>query len=60
MRILTRYVLQEHAGPFFIGMAAIAFVFLLNTVFRDLGRILGKGLPLIVILKFFGLNFAWI
>ena len=60
MRILTRYVLQEHAGPFFVGIAAIAFVFLLNTVFRDLGRILGKGLPLIVILKFFGLNFAWI
>jgi lipopolysaccharide export system permease protein len=60
MRILTRYVLEEHAGPFFFGMAAIAFVFLLNTVFRDLGRILGKGLPLIVILKFFGLNFAWI
>jgi lipopolysaccharide export system permease protein len=41
-------------------MAAIAFVFLLNTVFRDLGRILGKGLPAWVIIKFFGLNFAWI
>jgi lipopolysaccharide export system permease protein len=60
MRILTRYVLQEHAAPFFFGIAAIAFVFLLNTIFRDLGRILGKGLPFLVIIKFFGLNFAWI
>jgi lipopolysaccharide export system permease protein len=60
MKILTKYVLEEHAAPFFFGMAAIAFVFLLNTVFRDLGRILGKGLPALVILKFFGLNFAWI
>jgi lipopolysaccharide export system permease protein len=60
MKILTKYVLEEHAGPFFFGMAAIAFVFLLNTVFRDLGRILGKGLPALVIIKFFGLNFAWI
>jgi lipopolysaccharide export system permease protein len=60
MRILTRYILKEHAGPFFFGMAAIAFVFLLNTIFRDLGRILGKGLPVMVIVKFFGLNFAWI
>ena len=60
MKILTKYVLEEHAGPFFFGMAAIAFIFLLNTVFRDLGRILGKGLPVMVIIKFFGLNFAWI
>ena len=50
MKILTKYVLEEHAGPFFFGMAAIAFVFLLNTVFRDLGRILGKGLPDLVII----------
>ncbi len=60
MKILTKYILKEHAAPFFFGMAAIVFVFLLNTIFRDLGRILGKGLPLLVILKFFGLNFAWI
>jgi lipopolysaccharide export system permease protein len=60
MKILTRYILQEHIAPFFFGMAAIVFVFLLNIVFRDLGRILGKGLPASVILEFFGLNLAWI
>lgn len=36
------------------------FIFLLNIVFRDLGKILGKGLPAWVILQFFCLNLAWI
>lgn len=60
MKILTRYILQEHIAPFIFGLAAIVFVFMLNIVFRDLGRILGKGLPVSVILEFFGLNLAWI
>lgn len=38
----------------------ITFVFLLNVLFRDLGRLLGKGLPTGVILEFFILNLAWI
>jgi lipopolysaccharide export system permease protein len=60
MKILTRYILQEHIAPFLFGLAAIVFVFMLNIVFRDLGRILGKGLPASVILEFFALNLAWI
>ena len=60
MKILTRYILQEHIAPFVFGLAAIVFVFLLNIVFRDLGRILGKGLPASIILEFFALNLAWI
>lgn len=60
MKILTKYILREHAGPFIFGIATIVFVFLLNIVFRDLGRILGKGLPIAIILQFFGLNLAWI
>ena len=60
MKILTKYILREHVGPFIFSIAAIVFVFLLNVVFRDLGRILGKGLPVRVIFEFFGLNLAWI
>lgn len=60
MSIVTRYVLKEHAGPFFFGILTIAFVFLLNLIFRDLGRLLGKGLPAMIILEFFVLNMAWI
>jgi lipopolysaccharide export system permease protein len=60
MKILTKYVLREHAAPFVVGIGAIVFLFVLNIVFRDLGKLLGKGVPGIVILEFFGLNLAWI
>jgi lipopolysaccharide export system permease protein len=58
--IITRYVLREHVGPFLFGIATIIFVFMLNIVFRDFGRLLGKGLPVGVVIKFFGYNLAWI
>ena len=58
--IITRYVLREHVGPFLFGIVTIVFVFMLNIVFRDFGRLLGKGLPVGVIIKFFGYNMAWI
>ena len=60
MSIVTKYILKEHIGPFFFGLMAIVFVFLLNIVFRDLGRLLGKGLPARIIIEFFILNLAWI
>lgn len=60
MNIITKTVLKEHVGPFFLGIATIVFLFLMNVIFRDLGRLLGKGLPVIVIVKFFYLNLAWI
>jgi lipopolysaccharide export system permease protein len=60
MSVLTRYVFKEHLGPFFFSLATIVFVFVLNIVFRDLGRLLGKGISAGVILEFFGLNLAWI
>lgn len=60
MSILTRYILKEHTAPFLSGVTTITFLFLLNLVFRDLGKLLGKGLPLLVILEFFALNLAWI
>ena len=60
MSILTRYILREHAAPFISGVTTITFLFLLNLIFRDLGKLLGKGLPFLVILEFFFLNLAWI
>jgi lipopolysaccharide export system permease protein len=58
--ILSRYLIREHVGPFFFGGAIIALIFLLNLVFRELSRILSKGLPFAVVLEFFALNMAWI
>ena len=60
MTIITRYILKEHLGPFLYSVTTIIFIFLLNVAFRDLGRILGKGLPAGVVFEFFGLNLAWI
>ncbi|MDZ7360866.1 MAG: LptF/LptG family permease [candidate division KSB1 bacterium] len=58
--ILPRYILREHLGPFFFGFAVITLIFLLNLVFRELSRMLSKGLPWNVVLEFFALNLAWI
>jgi len=58
--ILARYLIREHIGPFLFSGAIIALIFLLNLVFRELSRILSKGLPFAVVVEFFALNMAWI
>lgn len=60
MFILWRYILKEHIGPFLFGLSIITLVFLLNIVFRELGRILSRGLGAQIIAEFFFLNMAWI
>ena len=60
MFILWRYILKEHIGPFLFGLAIITLVFLLNIIFRELGRILSRGLGIGIIAEFFFLNMAWI
>lgn len=58
--ILARYILREHVGPFLFGFSVITLIFLLNLLFRELSRMLSKGLPWNVVLEFFALNMAWI
>ncbi len=58
--ILTRYIIREHVGPFIFAFFVITLFFLLNLLFRELSRILSKGLPWNVVLEFFLLNMAWI
>ena len=60
MKILNRYILKEHVGPFVFSLLTLVFIFLINTVFRDLGKLLDKGISLGIILQFFALNLAWI
>lgn len=60
MLILWRYILKEHVGPFIFGLSIITLVFLLNIIFRELGRILSRGLSIQIIAEFFFLNLAWI
>ncbi|MCG8605052.1 LptF/LptG family permease, partial [bacterium] len=58
-KILPLYLLREHIGPFLLAIFTIDLLFLLNIVFRDLGKFLGKGIPFTVIVEFLFLNLAW-
>lgn len=60
LSILTRYILREHVAPFVYSLALIVFIFVLNLLFQMLGKVVGKGLEVMVILEFFLLNLAWI
>ena len=59
MKILTRYILSAHIGPFFFGLAVITFVLVLDFIIDIFDLILGKGLSALVVLQVFGLNLAW-
>jgi len=59
MFILWRYIIREHIGPFVFGLSIITLFLLLNLVFRELGKIVSRGLSLAVIGEFIVLNMAW-
>jgi len=58
--ILDRYILRKLIGPFFYGLALIVFIFVMNLFFQMLGKIAGKGIPVMVVVEYFALNLAWI
>jgi lipopolysaccharide export system permease protein len=53
MKILTRYLLRAHVGPFLFAFVALTGVILINTLARRLADLAGKGLPTNVVLEFF-------
>jgi len=55
MKILTRYLMRAHVGPFLFAFFALTGVILINTLARRLADLAGKGLPPRVIAEFFGL-----
>ncbi len=59
LRILPKYLVREHLGPFALAMFVINLLFLLNILYRDLGKFLSKGIPANVIFEFLFLNLAW-
>ena len=56
MKILTRYILREHVGPFTFALTALTSLMLLNFISRQFGELVGKGLPWSVIGEFFLLS----
>ena len=60
MKILNRYIVQEHLYPFVMALLALLFVLLANFLLRSMDRFLGKGLEFSLIIEFIFLNLAWI
>ncbi|MBC8183761.1 LptF/LptG family permease [candidate division KSB1 bacterium] len=60
MLILSRHIIRQLIGPFFFGFFVVTLMFMLNLVFKELARILSKGLEFWIVLEFFALNLAWI
>lgn len=56
MKVLTRYLLRAHIGPFLFAFLALTGVILINTLARALADLAGKGLPMDVIFRFFVLS----
>jgi lipopolysaccharide export system permease protein len=56
MKVLTRYLLRAHVGPFLFAFVALTGVILINTLAKSMAELAGKGLPLGVVFEFFVLS----
>jgi lipopolysaccharide export system permease protein len=56
VKILTRYVLKLHVGPFVFAVTALTSLMLLQYIGKRLGDLVGKGLPWHVLAEFFMLS----
>jgi len=56
VKLLTRYVIREHAGPLVFALSALTSLLMLQYVARQLANLAGKGLPWAAIGKFFVLS----
>lgn len=59
MKILNRYIIKEHIGPFFFGLSVIMFILLMNFLVKYIGKIFGKGLEVTTIFKLIFFNLSW-
>jgi lipopolysaccharide export system permease protein len=56
VKIISRYVLKEHVGPFVFALSALTSLLLLQYIARRFGDLVGKGLSWQVITEFFLLS----
>ncbi|MDP2961114.1 MAG: LptF/LptG family permease, partial [candidate division Zixibacteria bacterium] len=59
MPVIYRYILKEHIGPFFFGLATITFVLIMDFLLELINLIIGKGVSLLTVSQVFILNLAW-
>ena len=60
MRLLSRYLLRQLAGPFVFALAALTSLMLLSQIAKKFGALVGKGLPWAVIAEVFALSIPFI
>ncbi|MBW8838691.1 MAG: LptF/LptG family permease, partial [Gemmatimonadetes bacterium] len=60
MRLLSRYLLRQLAGPFVFALAALTSLMLLSQIAKKFGALVGKGLPWTVIAEVFALSVPFI
>jgi lipopolysaccharide export system permease protein len=56
IRILDRYILSNHIGPYFFSLAIITFIFVMDFIIRWLDQFIGKGVSVFTIFEFFFLS----
>jgi lipopolysaccharide export system permease protein len=56
VKIINRYVLREHFGPFVFALSALTSLLLLQYIARRFGDLVGKGLSWQIITEFFLLS----
>jgi lipopolysaccharide export system permease protein len=56
MRVLTKYLIRVHAGPFFFALSTITMMIFLNSLSQRIGDLVGKGLHWTVIVEFMVLS----
>jgi lipopolysaccharide export system permease protein len=60
VRILTRYLLRQHIAPLVFALSALTALMVLNQIAKQLGNLVGKGLPTSVIAEVFVLSIPFI
>ena len=60
VRILSRYLLRQLVPPHGFALAALTFYLLIQQIAKQLGNLVGKGLPIGVILQVFALSIPFI
>jgi len=56
IRILDRYILVNHIGPYFLSLAVITFVFVMDFIIRYLTTFISTGVNFFIVLEFFTLS----
>jgi len=59
MKIITRYIIKEHIGPFLFSVSVLMFILMMQFLVQHIDTIFGRGLGAYVIFKLIVLNLAW-